>query len=104
LPGDQLVKCARRDRLCQITQPKLTVAYSPSKGCTGLVAGKPLMLILARGGEYHTGNPLETFDSQGSYLRCIVGCLRMLYRANQFFIRGCMLGWQLYCHPNVAEN
>ena len=56
-----------------IVQPSLTVAYSPEKGYTGLVAGKPLMLVLARGGEYHTGNPLETFDFQESYLRCIFG-------------------------------
>ena len=56
-----------------IVQPSLTVAYSPEKGYTGLVAGKPLMLILARGGEYRTGNPAETFDFQESYLRCIFG-------------------------------
>jgi FMN-dependent NADH-azoreductase len=56
-----------------IVQPSLTVAFSPAKGYTGLVTGRPLMLILARGGEYHTGNPLETFDFQESYLRCIFG-------------------------------
>jgi FMN-dependent NADH-azoreductase len=56
-----------------IVQPSLTVAYSPEKGYTGLVTGKPLLLILARGGEYQTGNPLQTFDFQGSYLRCIFG-------------------------------
>ena len=31
------------------------------------------MLILARGGEYQTGNPCETFDFQESYLRGIFG-------------------------------
>jgi FMN-dependent NADH-azoreductase len=56
-----------------IVQPSLTVAYSPDKGYTGLVTGKPLMLILARGGEYQTGNPLQTFDFQESYLRSIFG-------------------------------
>ena len=56
-----------------LVQPSLTFAYSPEKGYTGLVAGRPLMLILARGGEYHAGNPLETFDFQESYLRCIFG-------------------------------
>jgi FMN-dependent NADH-azoreductase len=56
-----------------IVQPSLTVAFSPEKGYTGLVAGRPLMLILARGGQYHTGNPLETFDFQESYLRCVFG-------------------------------
>jgi FMN-dependent NADH-azoreductase len=56
-----------------IVQPSLTVSYSPEKGYVGLVTGKPLMLILARGGEYQTGNPSETFDFQETYLRCIFG-------------------------------
>lgn len=56
-----------------LVQPSLTVSFSPEKGYTGLVAGKPLMLILARGGVYGPGNPSETFDFQESYLRCIFG-------------------------------
>ena len=56
-----------------IVQPSLTVAYSPAKGYTGLVTGRPLLLILARGGEYQAGNPCETFDFQESYLRGIFG-------------------------------
>ena len=56
-----------------IVQPSLTVAFSPAKGYTGLVTGKPLMLILARGGAYPAGDPRETFDFQESYLRSIFG-------------------------------
>jgi FMN-dependent NADH-azoreductase len=56
-----------------IVQPSLTVAYSPEKGYTGLVTGRPMMLLLARGGVYRSGNPLETFDYQETYLRCIFG-------------------------------
>jgi FMN-dependent NADH-azoreductase len=56
-----------------IVQPSLTVAYSPEKGYTGLVTGRPLMLILARGGQYRQGNPCETFDYQETYLRSIFG-------------------------------
>lgn len=56
-----------------IVQPSLTVAFSPEKGYTGLVTGKPLMLILARGGAYQQGNPCETFDFQETYLRGIFG-------------------------------
>ena len=56
-----------------LVQPSLTVAYSPEKGYAGLVTGKPLMLILARGGTYRTGNPSETFDFQEPYLRTIFG-------------------------------
>jgi FMN-dependent NADH-azoreductase len=56
-----------------IVQPSLTVSYSPEKGYTGLVSGRPLMLILSRGGAYQEGNPCETYDFQESYLRCIFG-------------------------------
>ncbi len=56
-----------------IVQPSLTVAFSPEKGYMGLVTGKPLMLILARGGVYSTGDPRETFDFQETYLRGIFG-------------------------------
>jgi len=56
-----------------IVQPGLTFAYSPEKGYAGLVVGKPLMLVLARGGKYGPGNPAETYDFQESYLRCIFG-------------------------------
>jgi FMN-dependent NADH-azoreductase len=56
-----------------IVQPSLTVAYSPETGYTGLITGRPLMLILSRGGAYQSGNPIETFDFQESYLRTIFG-------------------------------
>jgi FMN-dependent NADH-azoreductase len=56
-----------------IVQPSLTVAFSPEKGYTGLVSGRPMTLLLARGGIYQPGNPLETFDFQETYLRAIFG-------------------------------
>jgi FMN-dependent NADH-azoreductase len=56
-----------------IVQPGLAFTYSPQSGYTGLVTGRPLMLILARGGNYGPGNPLETFDFQETYLRGIFG-------------------------------
>jgi FMN-dependent NADH-azoreductase len=56
-----------------IVQPSLTVSFSPEKGYTGLVTGRPLLLILARGGVYQQGNPCETFDFQETYLRGIFG-------------------------------
>lgn len=57
-----------------IVQPSLTVSYSPEKGYTGLVTGRPMQLLLARGGIYQPGNnPAETFDFQESYLRVIFG-------------------------------
>ena len=56
-----------------IVQPSLTVSFSADKGYTGLVSGKPLLLILARGGVYQDGNPCETFDFQETYLRGVFG-------------------------------
>ena len=55
-----------------IVQPSLTFAASP-EGVKGLVTGRPMMLLLARGGVYRLGNPQETFDFQETYLRCIFG-------------------------------
>ena len=56
-----------------IVQPSLTVSYSPEKGYVGLVTGKPLALILARGGAIKPAILRQTFDFQESYLRCIFG-------------------------------
>ncbi|HOW18466.1 MAG TPA: NAD(P)H-dependent oxidoreductase [Phycisphaerae bacterium] len=56
-----------------IVQPGLTVSYAPGKGFTGLVTGRPLMLILSRGGAYEEGDPRRTYDFQESYLRCVFG-------------------------------
>ena len=56
-----------------IVQPSLTVSFSADKGYTGLVVGKPLLLILARGGVYQEGNPCQTFDFQETYLRGVFG-------------------------------
>lgn len=56
-----------------IVQPSLTVSFSADKGYTGLVSGKPLLLVLARGGVYPQGNPCETFDFQETYLRGVFG-------------------------------
>jgi FMN-dependent NADH-azoreductase len=56
-----------------IVQPGLTFKYEAGKGYTGLVTGKPVILVLARGGSYGPGDPTQTFDFQESYLRGILG-------------------------------
>ena len=56
-----------------IVQPGLTFAYSPQTGYTGLVTGRPLMLLLASGGSYGPGNPSQTMDFHETYLRGIFG-------------------------------
>lgn len=56
-----------------IVQPGLTFKFVPEQGYVGLVTGRPLLLLLARGGSYGAGNPCETMDFQESYLRAIAG-------------------------------
>ena len=56
-----------------IVQPGLTFSFSPEKGYTGLVTGKPIQLIAARGGAYKEGTEAEVLDSQLSYLKLIFG-------------------------------
>lgn len=56
-----------------IVQPSMTFTVTPEGKYQGLVTGKPLALILARGGEYGPGDPTATYDFQESYLRAIFG-------------------------------
>lgn len=56
-----------------ITQPGLTFRFSPQTGYTGLVTGRPVVLVLARGGAYGSGTGGEAYDHQVTYLRTFLG-------------------------------
>lgn len=56
-----------------IVQPGSTFSYSPDTGYSGLVTGKPAVLILARGGEYAPDTPGAAYDRQKPYLEGILG-------------------------------
>ncbi|MEW6111702.1 MAG: NAD(P)H-dependent oxidoreductase [Thermodesulfobacteriota bacterium] len=56
-----------------LVQPSYTFNYSPEEGYTGLVTGKPIMIVYARGGEYPSGTPWEMYDLQTKYLEVILG-------------------------------
>ena len=56
-----------------LVQPGYTFSYSPETGYKGLLTGKPLLAVYARGGEYPAGNPAEAFDMQTKYLQLILG-------------------------------
>lgn len=56
-----------------IVQPGSTFSYSPETGYSGLVTGKPALLILARGGEYAPDTPAAAYDQQKPYLEGILG-------------------------------
>jgi FMN-dependent NADH-azoreductase len=51
----------------------LTFSITPEEGYKGLVTGKPLTAVYARGGAYAPGTPAERWDHQSSYLKHILG-------------------------------
>ncbi len=55
-----------------IVQPSYTFNYSPEKGYTGLVTGKPVFISCARGGAYGPGTGAEAYDFQKGYLDLIL--------------------------------
>jgi FMN-dependent NADH-azoreductase len=62
-----------KDYLDVIVQPGLTFSFSPQTGYTGLVTGRPAVLVLARGGAYGSGTGAEAYDHQAGYLRTVFG-------------------------------
>lgn len=56
-----------------LVQPGYTFSYSEDKGSEGLVLGKPLLAVYARGGEYPAGGEAEVFDFQTRYVELIFG-------------------------------
>jgi len=56
-----------------LVQPGYTFSYSEERGYRGLVAGKPMVVVYARGGEYARGSEAEAFDLQRRYIELIFG-------------------------------
>lgn len=56
-----------------ITQPGYTFSFSPESGYQGLVTGKPVQAVYARGGAYPAGTPAEAFDLQTRYFELWLG-------------------------------
>jgi FMN-dependent NADH-azoreductase len=57
-----------------IAQPGQTFSFSPETGYSGLVTGKPVVTIYARGGAYSAGDA-GGMDYQKSYLNLLLGFL-----------------------------
>lgn len=55
-----------------IVQPSYTFSFSPEKGYTGLITGKPVFISYARGGAYGPGTGAEAYDFQSTYLEHIL--------------------------------
>ena len=56
-----------------LVQPGLTFSFSPETGYKGLVTGKPITVIYARGGAYGPGSGAEGYDAQSTYMRQFLG-------------------------------
>jgi FMN-dependent NADH-azoreductase len=56
-----------------LVQPGYTFGYSEDAGYQGLVVGKPILVVYARGGEYPPGSETEAFDMQSKYIELIFG-------------------------------
>jgi len=56
-----------------LVQPGYTFSYSEDAGYQGLVVGKPMLVVYARGGEYPLGSGTEAFDLQTKYIELIFG-------------------------------
>jgi len=56
-----------------IVQPGYTFSFDPEKGYSGLVTGKPVLVVYARGGDYPEGTGGETLDFQKRYMDVILG-------------------------------
>jgi FMN-dependent NADH-azoreductase len=56
-----------------IVQPGYTFSFSPEEGYKGLVTGKPVATIYARGGAYGPGTGMESYDLQKAYLEHVLG-------------------------------
>jgi len=80
-----------------LVQPGYAFSYSEDKGYEGLVVGKPLLAVYARGGEYAIGSKTEAFDLQTKYIELIFGFMGFKD------IRSVVVEPTLQSGPDVAE-
>jgi len=55
-----------------IVQPGQTFTVDESGGYKGLVTGKPICVVYARGGEYAKGTQAQAYDMQSGYIELIL--------------------------------
>jgi len=81
-----------------LVQPGYTFSYSPEAGYQGLVSGKPMLAVFARGGEYPPGSGAEGYDLQTKYIELIFGFMGFTD------IRSVVVEPTLQGGPDVAET
>jgi FMN-dependent NADH-azoreductase len=55
-----------------LVQPSYTFSFSPEAGYSGLVTGKPVVVVYARGGAYQGGTGGESYDLQKGYMDIVL--------------------------------
>lgn len=78
-----------------IIQPGYTFSYSPETGYTGLVTGRPAVLICARGGQYPEDSEAAAMDFQKPYMRLLLGYIGIT-DVREIVVEGTLFG------PDVA--
>jgi FMN-dependent NADH-azoreductase len=81
-----------------ILQPGYTFSYDPEKGYSGLVTGKPVLAIYARGGDYSEGSAANAVDFQKRYMDVVLGFMGFTD------IRSVIIQPTLMNGPDVAEQ
>jgi len=78
-----------------IIQPGYTFSFSPDTGYTGLVTGRPAVLICARGGQYPEGSEAAAMDFQKPYMKLLLGFMGIT-DVREIVVEGTLFG------PDVA--
>ncbi len=81
-----------------LVQPGYTFSYSEDTGYKGLVVGKPMLAVYARGGEYPKDSATEAFDLQTKYIELIFGFIGFEN------IRSVVIEPTLQGGPDIAES
>jgi FMN-dependent NADH-azoreductase len=81
-----------------IVQPGQTFTVDSAGNYKGLVTGKPVLVVYARGGEYAAGTASEAFDLQKKYLELILGFIGFTD------VRSVIVEPTLAAGPAVAEQ
>src|ERR1700735_4354479 len=72
-----------------LVQPGLTFSFSPEAGYKGLVTGKAIVAVYARGGAYGAGSGMESYDAQSPYLKQALGFIGFT-SINEIFVEPTM--------------
>jgi FMN-dependent NADH-azoreductase len=81
-----------------IVQPGQTFSVDSAGNYKGLVTGKPVFVVYARGGEYAAGTAAEAFDLQKRYLELILGFIGFTD------VRSVIVEPTLAAGPTIAEQ